>query len=61
MNKFWSNPPLSRVIDENVYYHRVDIERVKPGKKMAIQTANDEFFVTDKREALGCFAAFLFM
>ena len=60
MSSFWKNAPLNKVISEDINIHRVDIEKVKPGKRLNIQKADDQFFITNAAGALGyAYAAFI--
>ena len=53
MSSFWKNKPLEKVIRHTVDYHQIKQERVKPGKRLEIQEANDQFFVRNESSAMG--------
>jgi len=48
MNDFWKNKPLEKEIRHQIEYHQIKQERIKPGKRLNIQEANDLFFVTNE-------------
>ena len=61
MSNFWKNKPLEKVIRYPIEYHQIHQEKVKPGKRLEIQEANDLFFVTNETEALTAFWTYLSM
>ena len=61
MSSFWKNKPLEKVIRHTVDYHQIKQERVKTGKRLEIQEANDQFFVTNETEALEAFWTYMSM
>ena len=48
MSNFWKNKPLEKEIRHQIEYHQIKQERIKPGKRLNIQEANDLFFVTNE-------------
>ncbi|WP_438710223.1 hypothetical protein ACSTS3_14125 [Aquimarina muelleri] len=61
MSSFWKDKPLEKVIRYQIDYHQIKQERVKPSKRLEIQEANDQFFVTNVTEALSAFWTYLSM
>ena len=61
MSSFWKNQPLEKIIGHQIDYHQIKKERVKPSKRLEIQEANDEFFVTNETQALSAFWSYFSM
>jgi hypothetical protein len=61
MSSFWKNKPLEKVIRYPIEYHQIHQEKVKPGRRLEIQEANDLFFVTNETQALTAFWTYLSM
>ncbi len=61
MSDFWKNKPLEKVIRHQIEYHQIKQERIKPNKRLEIQEANDQFFVTNETEALTAFWCYFSM
>ncbi|MBA6313680.1 hypothetical protein [Cellulophaga baltica] len=55
MSSFWKAAPEEKVIRHNIEYHQVKAEKVRPGKRLNIQEANDLFFVTNESVSLTYF------
>ncbi|WP_282115675.1 hypothetical protein [Cellulophaga baltica] len=61
MSSFWKAAPLEKVIRHKVDYHQVKAEKVRPGKRLNIQEANDLFFVTNESVSLTYFWTSIFL
>ncbi|MCR1023345.1 hypothetical protein NQT66_00900 [Cellulophaga baltica] len=61
MSSFWKAAPLEKVIRHKIDYHQVKAEKVRPGKRLNIQEANDLFFVTNESVSLTYFCTSIYL